>query len=169
MVGTGLALWCVKRRGKLPDPARPHFGFRLVERLNIGFIAGAPAYITVYFLANRLLPVALAGRAEWEVNGLFIAWGAIFVWTLARPAKRAWVEALGACAVVFALVPLVNALTTTRGLGGSLWRGDWAFVGFDLAMSALAAGFGWTSWKVLRHRPKAAPARRQRMQKEATA
>lgn len=169
MVGTGLALWCVKRRGKLPDPARPHFGFRLVERLNIGFIAGAPAGIAVYFLANRLLPVALAGRAEWEVNGLFIAWGAIFVWTLARPAKRAWVEALGACAVVFALVPLVNALTTTRGLGGSLWRGDWAFVGFDLAMSALAAGFGWTSWKVLRHRPKAAPARRQRMQKEATA
>src|SRR5256885_5968154 len=26
-------LWNVKRRSKLPDPERPHFGFRLVERL----------------------------------------------------------------------------------------------------------------------------------------
>ncbi|HUD28893.1 MAG TPA: PepSY-associated TM helix domain-containing protein [Novosphingobium sp.] len=169
MVATGLALWCVKRRTKLPDPARPHFGFRLVERLNIGFIAGAPAGIAVYFLANRLLPAGLAERAEWEVDGLFIAWGAIFAWTLARPAKRAWVEALGAAAVLFAAVPAANALTTSRGLGASLWRGDWGFVGFDLTMTALAAGFAWTAWKVLRHQPKAAPARRQRARAEATA
>jgi uncharacterized iron-regulated membrane protein len=169
MVATGLALWCVKRRSKLADPARPHFGFRLVERLNIGFIAGAPAGIAVYFLANRLLPAALPERAEWEVDSLFIAWGAIFVWTLARPAKRAWVEGLAAGAVLFALVPAVNALTTSRGLGASLWHGDWVFVGFDLTLTALAAGFAWTAWKVLRHQPKAAAARRQRVRVEVAA
>jgi uncharacterized iron-regulated membrane protein len=161
MVATGLALWCVKRRTKLPDPARPHFGFQLVERLNIGFIAGAPAGIAIYFLANRLLPVSLAVRAEWEVDCLFIGWGAIFAWTLARSSKQAWVEALGAGAVLFALVPVVNALTTARGFGESVWRGDWTFAGMDLTLTALAAGFAWTARKVLRHQPKATPARRQ--------
>jgi len=169
MAATGLALWCVKRRTKLPDPARPHFGFRLVERLNIGFIAGAPAGIAVYFLANRLLPTALPDRSEWEVDSLFIAWGAIFAWTLARPAKRAWVESLSAAAVLFALVPLVNAATTSRGLAVSLWHGDWVFAGFELTLAALAAGFAYTAWKVLRHQPKAASARRQRARTEAPA
>jgi uncharacterized iron-regulated membrane protein len=169
MCATGLALWCVKRRTKLPDPARPHFGFRLVERLNIGFIAGAPAGIAVYFLANRLLPVTLAERAEWEVNSLFIGWGAIFAWTLARTAKRAWVEALGAGAALFALVPLVNTLTTSRGLGESIRHGDWIIAGFDLTIAAIAAGLAYTAWKVLRHQPKAAPARRRREQVEAPA
>lgn len=163
MVATGLALWCVKRRSKLPDPARPHFGFRLVERLNIGFIAGAPGGIAVYFLTNRLLPGAALERAEWEVDSLFIAWGAIFVWTLARPAKRAWVEALGVTAGLFALVPLVNAVATFGR------PADWVFIGFDLVMAMLAAGFGYTAWKVLRHQPKAAPARRQRVRLEVVA
>ncbi|WP_368667147.1 PepSY domain-containing protein [Novosphingobium sp. 18050] len=31
MAASGLVLWIVKRREKLPDPARPYFGFRLVE------------------------------------------------------------------------------------------------------------------------------------------
>jgi len=169
MVATGLALWCVKRRTKLPDPARPHFGFRLVERLNIGFIAGAPAGIAVYFLTNRLFPDTMAERAEWEVDSLFIAWGAIFAWTLARPAKRAWVEALGAGAVLYALVPVVNAVTTSRGFGESLWQGDWIYVAFDLTMLAMAAALAWTARKVLRHQPKAAPARHRRTRVEATA
>jgi uncharacterized iron-regulated membrane protein len=65
MVATGLVLWTVKRRNRLADPLAPHFGFRLVERLNIAFIAGLPAGIAVYFLANRLLPPRLAQRADW--------------------------------------------------------------------------------------------------------
>ena len=169
MCATGLALWCVKRRTKLPDPTCPHFGFRLVERLNIGFITGGPAGIAVYFIANRLLPSAMAERGEWEVDSLFIAWGAIFAWTLARPAKRAWVEALGAGAALFALVPIVNAATTSRGLGASLYRGDWVYVSFDLTMIVLAVAFAYTARKVLRHQPKAAPARRNRNSAEAPA
>ncbi|MEE4450835.1 PepSY-associated TM helix domain-containing protein [Novosphingobium resinovorum] len=169
MCATGLALWCVKRRTKLPDPARPHFGFRLVERLNIGFIAGAPGGVAAYFLANRLLPFTLAERDQWEIDSLFIVWGLIFAWTLARPAKRAWVEALAASAVLFALVPIVNAVTTSRGLGPSLLRGDWVFATFDLTLAALAASLAWTAWKVLRHQPKAPPARRRRNTVEAAA
>jgi uncharacterized iron-regulated membrane protein len=85
MVATGLCLWCVKRRARLPDPARPHFGFRLVEGLNIGFILGSPLGIAAYFLANRLLPFDMPDRAAWEINSLFIAWGGVLVWAWAAP------------------------------------------------------------------------------------
>jgi uncharacterized iron-regulated membrane protein len=169
MCMTGLVLWTVKRRAKLPDPARPHFGFRLVERLNIGFIAGAPVGIAVYFLANRLLPTELANRADWEVNGLFIAWGATFVWTLARPTRRAWIEGLTLCAALFALVPAVSALTTARGLVPSLLAGDWRFVGFDLTVLATAVAAGFAAWRVANHKPKRAPARRKADLVEAAA
>ncbi|MGC4252806.1 MAG: PepSY-associated TM helix domain-containing protein [Sphingobium sp.] len=169
MVASGLVLWTVKRRAKLPDPARPHFGFRLVERLNIGVIAGALAGIAVYFLTNRLLPLDMAHRADWEINSLFIAWGGLFVWTLARPAKRAWVEALTICAALYALVPVVNALTTSRGLVPSLIARDWVFVGFDGVMLATAAACAFAAWKVAAHKPKAAPRRKLRERTEAAA
>lgn len=159
MIASGLVLWIVKRRAKLPDPARPHFGFRLVERLNIGVMAGAPAGIAVYFLANRLLPLGLDRRADWEINSLFIAWGGLFVWSIARPATRAWIEALTVCAALYALVPIVSAFTTTRGLIPSLWARDWVFVGFDLTMLATAAVFTLAAWKVAAHKPKAAHGR----------
>lgn len=169
MVASGLVLWTVKRRAKLPDPSRPHLGFRLVERLNIGVIAGACAGIAVYFLANRLLPVELPHRADWEIHSLFIAWGAIFTWTIARPVKMAWVETLAACAALYALVPVVNVLTTQRGLISSLIAGDWIFAGFDLAMFAMAAACGFTAWKVATRKPKAAPRRKARGLMEAAA
>ncbi|PIB91581.1 PepSY domain-containing protein [Caulobacter sp. FWC2] len=168
MIATGLVLWTVKRRGRLADPAKPHFGFSLVERLNIATIAGLPAGIAVYFLANRLLPLQMPRRADWEVDSLFIAWGAVLVWTLTRPAKRAWVEALGAAAILFAAVPVVNALTTPRNLFASLMRGDRVFAGFDLTLLVLAGLIGWAAWKAHTHKPKAA-AKRPAKGREAVA
>lgn len=168
MVASGLILWIVKRRAKLPDPARPYSGFRLVERLNIGVMVGATNGIAAYFLANRLLPLDLANRTDWEINSLFIAWGGLFVWTLARPAKRAWIEALAVCAALYALVPVVNALTTARGLIPSLIAGDWVYAGFDMTMLAMAAACAFTAWKIATHKAKATPRHRTRELVEAS-
>lgn len=142
MVGTGLILWTVKRRQRLPDPQRPHFGFRLVERLNVATIAGLGAGIAAYFLANRLVPGGVADRPEWEINSLFFVWLGVLLWALVRPAARAWIEALALAALLYAAVPVVNAFTTSRGLPVSILHGDWLFVSFDLVMLALAAAFG---------------------------
>lgn len=155
MIASGLILWTVKRRAKLADPARPHFGFRLVERLNIGVISGATGGIGAYFLANRLFPVALPGRAEWEVHALFIVWGALFAWSLGRPARRAWIETLAVGAALYALVPPVNALTTSRGLVASLQSRDWTYVSFDLAMLATAALLAYAAYRIATRQPRA--------------
>ena len=150
MVASGLILWTVKRRAKLADPERPHFGFRLVEKLNIGAIAGLPFAMAAYFLANRLLPVDGAGRSDREIAAFFIAWGGVFVWSAVRSSRRAWPETLAVTAASFALVPIVNALTTDRSLIASLAAGDWTFAGFDIAMLLFAAGFGWAASKAQR-------------------
>ncbi|WP_312841170.1 PepSY-associated TM helix domain-containing protein [Delftia tsuruhatensis] len=162
MVGTGLVLWNVKRRSKLPDPERPHFGFRLVERLNIATIAGLSIGMAGMLWANRLLPVEMAQRAEWEVHAMFIAWGATLFWAMGRPARRAWIELLWAGAAVLALLPVVNALTTDRGLLASLRAGDWVFAGMDLMLLALAALHAHLALRTQRHQPKAKPVRAAR-------
>ncbi|TCM15690.1 putative iron-regulated membrane protein [Novosphingobium sp. PhB165] len=159
MVGTGLVLWTVKRRQRLPDPERPHFGFRLVEKLNIATIAGLGCAIPSYFLANRLLPTGMAARADWEIHTMFLVWLGVLIWALLRPAARAWLEALRLAALLFAAVPLVNAFTTSRGLPVSLMRGDWLFVAFDMVMLSLAAAFALAAARLAARQRKASAGR----------
>lgn len=166
MIATGMVLWTVKRRARLPDPNRPHFGFVLTERLNLGVIAGAPAGIAAYFLANRLLPIGLEHRADWEINALFAIWGAVFVWGIGRPSRAGWTEALGACAALWLAVPLINAVTTDRGLVASIARADWVYTAFDMIAICVALLFAFAARKVLRHRPKR-PVRRSAQTAEA--
>ena len=71
-VASGLVLWTVARAPKGASPAG--FGLRLVRVLNLATIAGLPTGLAAYFLANRLLPFALAGRAGWEIRAFFAAW-----------------------------------------------------------------------------------------------
>lgn len=154
MVGSGLVLWTVKRREKLPDPQRPYFGFRLVERLNIASIAGLPLAMAGMLWANRLLPLDVPGRAEWEVHLLFILWALMLVHAALRPPKRAWVEQFLATAAALALLPLWNMLATGRGLPASLAAGDFTFAGFDLTLLVLALSSAGIARRIARHRPR---------------
>lgn len=159
MVGTGLVMWTVKRRQKLPDPQRPYFGFRLVERLNIASIAGLSVAMTAFLHANRLLPASLAERSAWEIHVFFIVWALTLLHAVVRPAKSAWVEQLWAAAVLLALVPVLNAVTTERPLWTSLAQGDWVFAGTDLMCLALAALHAALAVRTQRHQPKLRPGR----------
>ncbi|PAT41233.1 peptidase [Vandammella animalimorsus] len=164
MVGSGLVLWTVKRRTRLPDPARPHIGFALVERLNIAAIAGLSVAMAGFFWLNRLLPLGLAQRAQWEIHGFFIVWALALLYACLRPAKRAWVELLALAAALLALVPLLSALLTERHLLRSLMQADWVFAGLELALLAFAALHAQLAWRTARHQPRALarkPARRQ--------
>ena len=93
---------------------------------------------------------------------MFIAWGATLFWAMGRPARRAWIELLWAGAAVLALLPVVNALTTDRGLLASLRAGDWVFAGMDLMLLALAALHAHLALRTQRHQPKAKPVRAAR-------
>ncbi|KAA0682491.1 PepSY domain-containing protein [Roseomonas genomospecies 6] len=160
MVGTGLVMWTVKRRQKLPDPARPYFGFHVVERLNIAGIAGLSVAMTGFLWANRLLPATLADRANWEIHAFFIVWGLTLAHAVLRPAKRAWVEQLWLGAALLALLPVLNAVTTHRPLWRSLGEGDWVFIGMDAMCWVLAALHAVLAVRTDRHQPTLRPARK---------
>ncbi len=173
MVGTGLVMWTVKRRQELPDPLRPHFGFRVVERLNIASIAGLSVAMTSFLYANRLLPLGIAERANAEINVFFAVWAATLLYALVRPAKRAWIELLWLATALLVCVPVLDALTTARPLWRSIAQGDWVFAGFDLMMWAFAALHATLAIHTARHRPRqkvkavsADKAREREIQKE---
>ncbi|HWV15005.1 MAG TPA: PepSY-associated TM helix domain-containing protein [Cellvibrio sp.] len=139
IIGSGLVLWVVKRAPKqLKQEGGPDIGHRLVESLNVGTIAGLPIAIAAYFWANRLLPIDLAGRGNWEANAMFIVWLAALLYPVFRPIKRAWIEQFWIASAALLLLPVINALTTGRHLLHSLQVQDWIFAGFDL--TAITAG-----------------------------
>lgn len=161
VIGTGLVLWTVKRRTQHQKrmakaaalSVSERFdaaGLRLVEILNAGTLAGLPLGLAAYFWANRLLPVNMADRAAWEFHALFLVWGWTFLYASWRPLKRAWLELLYLTAAAYALIPVLNLLTTDRHLGVTVIHGDWGLAGFDLTMFGLAAIFVYIAIKMKR-------------------
>jgi hypothetical protein len=72
---------------------------------------------------------------------LFIVWAIMMLHPVFRPVNRAWIEQLWLASAAFAPLPVLNALTTDRHLGVSLWQRDWIFAGFDLTMLAFGLAF----------------------------
>ena len=157
MIATGLVLWTTKRRQALKKHELPDAGLRFVERFNVGVVAGLPIAIAAYFWANRLIPAQMPGRDAWEMHTLFIVWALALLHGALRRMERAWLEQLALAAALFALLPLLNALTTDVHLARTLAAGDWVRAGFDLAMLPLAAIFAW-AWHKVRARQRCAPA-----------
>ena len=160
MVATGCVLWAVKQRQQAERCGGPGFGTRLVELLNVATIAGMPLAMAAFLMANRLLPLDLPGRADWEIHVFFIAWAACLVHPLLRRGRRAWVEQFAAGALLFALLPLLDAVVTERHLLASVLQGDWVRAGFALGLLAVAALLATAAWFVHRHKAAAPPARR---------
>jgi uncharacterized iron-regulated membrane protein len=149
LIATGLILWTTRRRARHEkEGSAPPFGFALVERLNIGTIAALPIGIAAYFWANRLLPFTMSDRAEWEIHTLFFIWGWMGYYALLRPVKRAWIELFTLAAAAFALLPVLNALTTDKHLLATVGHEDWALAAVDLTFLAFGAGFGIIAWRL---------------------
>ncbi|MET4576392.1 PepSY-associated TM helix domain-containing protein [Ottowia thiooxydans] len=162
MIGTGMVLWTVKRRRhhlSLAEERQEHLGLRLVETLNVATIAGLPLAIAAYFWANRLLPVSLVSRADWEIHVVFAVWLATLFYALARPVSRAWGELFWLGCLAYAAIPILNAITTERHLLRSFQTGDWVFVGFELTVTVLAAVLALMAIRVKRRLSAAHQAR----------
>lgn len=106
----GNLLWLERRRVKQPG----RFD-RLLATLTSGVCAGLALAVAALFLANQLLPGALAGRPRWEHAAFLTAW-AVAVGTafLDRAPARHARRLLAASSVVLLAVPLIDAVRTGR-------------------------------------------------------
>ena len=148
MVGTGLVLWVVKRA---PRPGeRRHFGLRLAEMLNLGTVFGLPVAMLGFFWANRLLPGAMEGRADWEIRAFFGLWLLAYLHAALRPGRRGWAEQAVVAALLGLGLPVLNALTTRYHLGATLPAGDWLMAGMDLGFLAFGVAFALAARKLWR-------------------
>ncbi|KQT70241.1 peptidase [Methylobacterium sp. Leaf465] len=148
MVATGLVLWSVARLPKAGERGLP--GLRLVQALNIGAVAGLPAGIAAYFLANRLLPLGLPGRSDGEIAAFFATWGLVTLAALAGPGRRAWGAALTATAGLYLAVVAADLALVDHGWAGLL-AGQARFVWFDATLLALAGLFAGAARKLARY------------------
>ncbi|MDQ8003071.1 MAG: PepSY-associated TM helix domain-containing protein [Pseudomonadota bacterium] len=151
MVATGLLLWAVKERQKyakvLKHGGRIGLGLRLVDGLNLATIAGLPIAFASFLWANRLVPVGIAQRPAVEIQCFFIAWAVAAVLGLLRPTRRMWQLQLGVGALLFAGVPLVNAVATPgSSLAVTLPAGLWPVAGLDLVCVGLGAALALAAW-----------------------
>lgn len=150
VIGTGLVMWLGKRQLKHAKSGRLPFELRLVEVLNIASMSGLLLGVAGFFWANRLLPIGMPGRADWEINVFFLAWALSPLHALLRPGRKAWGEQLALGALAFAGLPLLNAVVTGHGLDQSIARGDWAMAGFDLTALGTGLFLAWAAGKMLR-------------------
>lgn len=167
MVASGLVLWAVKRRPQHLKAGRIGFGLRLVEALNIGSVGGLPIAFAAFFWANRLVPLDAAERASQEVRVFFAAWALALVAALVRPVRAMWAWQLYAGAALFALLPLLNALTTQAHLGRTLPAGDWGLAGVDLACLGLGLALGVAGRRMQRWQPAPTAAQKRALQAAA--
>ncbi|WP_174999037.1 PepSY-associated TM helix domain-containing protein [Rugamonas aquatica] len=141
MMAVGAILFMVKRRVKSLKEfgARTPQVYRLIDVLNVASVAGLPLACIAYLWSNRLIPLALAERHEWEVAAFFAAWLAALVHAACRPAALAWSEQLWTAAALCLLLPALNAVTTGQQVFGYLLAGDIERGGVELAVLAFGA------------------------------
>jgi uncharacterized iron-regulated membrane protein len=144
MMAAGAILFMVKRRQK----SLREFGaatqrvYRLIDVLNVATVAGLPLACIGFLWSNRLIPLGLPERHEIEIAAFFGVWLAALLHAAVRPLAAAWREQLWAGALLCALLPPLNLVTTGQQLLGYLAQGDIERAGVELTtlfMGALLA------------------------------
>ncbi|MCL1051697.1 PepSY domain-containing protein [Shewanella abyssi] len=135
MIATGTLLWANKIRQKqhklINQGEKASVGLRLVEGLNLTFIAGLPLAASAFFYANRLLPLDMLNRAQWEANSFFIALAGVAVIACFKRTLPVWRYVLALSGTSLIAIPLLNAMTSNSDLLSNINQAQWSLVGFD--------------------------------------
>lgn len=145
MIGTGFVLWMEKRRAQPAHTGR--IGSRLVAAIACASITGLLLATLAMLVANRLLPLGVAYRAEWEVAVFLVAWIASGVRAWRSPALP-WRQQCWTIAALALAAPVLNALTTGDHLFHTVATGRWAVAGVDGVLLTTALISVWIARKL---------------------
>ena len=164
MMATGAILFMVKRRQRSLNEfgMRTPQVYRIIEVLNIGSITGLGIACIAFFWGNRIIPLGISDRPEWEIATFFAVWLATFVHAAVRPASRAWIEQMLVTALLCLALPLLNWLVVGDQFVSYLQRGDGERAAVELVAIALGLLNLWAArrvWQKSRQPVKAKPRR----------
>lgn len=164
MIATGTLLWANKIRQKqhkqINQGEKASFGLRLVEGLNLTFIAGLPLAASVFFYANRLLPIDMINRAQWEANSFFIALTIIALVACFKRTLAVWRYVLALSGSSLIAIPLLNAMTSNSDLLRNINQAQWSLVGFDIMCVVIGVSILFARRKLLSQQLKLPTGRR---------
>lgn len=152
MMATGAILFVVKRRAK-------HLGefgestarvYRLVEGLNVASIAGLAIACVGFLWANRLVPLGLPHRDDWELGAFFGLWLLALAHSLSRPPAAAWKEQMAILSLLCLCLPLLDFWSTGEHLLSYFLQGDWESAGVELFVFAVGLAAAWVLRGLLR-------------------
>ncbi|MGY4830529.1 PepSY-associated TM helix domain-containing protein [Sphaerotilaceae bacterium SBD11-9] len=162
-IATGFIFFVQKR--KKQHAAQGMAGSRVVDALAVTTVTGMVASAIAILIANRLLPIDLPQRGDWEERAFWAAWLVAMAhafWRTAPVAQAriapAWREqcwgiaALAVCAVV------LNGVTTGDHLVKTLGDGYWPVAGLDLSQLAAAGVAVFAARRLRRREAGEAPA-----------
>lgn len=148
MLASGLQVWIRKRAARV-ESAGLLSGYTLVSCLNVGVVAGMPFAIAAMLLANRLLPMAMAERAQGEITVFCLAWIAALFWAAACWRRRsAWRDLFAATAAVLFAIPAFSFLVTENShLPATLASGNTVIAAIDITLLIAGLAFALMAWR----------------------
>ena len=144
MIASGLVLYTVKRRRQAKVSAT---WLRQADWLNTTVVAGLMVACVAMLWANRLLPVELAERSEWEQRVFFGSWLLTLLHARVRAPSRAWIEQLAAGGLLLLALPLLDFLLAAAAA-------DVLRLSVDATAVICGALLLWIGWRVA-HQPAA--------------
>ncbi|OAN59437.1 PepSY-associated TM helix domain-containing protein [Sphingobium sp. TCM1] len=146
-IATGMVLWIVKRRERAPLSV----GNRILERLNVGVLTGAPIGAVAFLIANRLLPLGIVARAETEVSIALWTSGAALALGMVLPPAIGWPVLLGGLAIG----------CVSAAFLGPIWPDGWPLATVNLLLLGVALALLPVIRRQVQRKRAPAPTRRR--------
>lgn len=146
MIATGAMMWATKLRQK--QKGKTSFGLWLVDKLNAATFAGVPIGLACYLYANRFIPAALAERADWEMHSFFVGWLVVTLIMLFGSSRQAWARIFTLTALLYGLLPVLNAVTSEFNLISNIARQHYPLAGFDVMLLVIAVCYALAAYRL---------------------
>lgn len=153
LIATGFLYWLESRRKKhIREKLR---GVRVVEALTVGSTTGIIIATLGFFIANRLIPVGIATRGEWEMLVFYLVWLLTFVHAFLRPTRQtnrrgAFIEQAWTIAAFAVAAVGLNWATTGDNFINAVATNKWEIYGTDAMLLGWAIVAAWSAVKMQR-------------------
>ncbi|MCH7313167.1 PepSY-associated TM helix domain-containing protein [Acinetobacter sp. ANC 3882] len=141
MIASGLLLWSLKRQIQNKSD-QFHFGYYLVDRLNVAAFIGLPTAMLGYLFANRLVHVTET-TPNYEIYTFFSIWALSFIIALFTKKQYLWKSQVFIFGLVALILPVYNLLYLINHQLITDLQSYWLFLRIDLFLliCALFAAF----------------------------